>query len=284
MEVVMAQLVGAFGVPHTPYFPSLVKANGELGRDLERLYGRVRQELLDAKPDVLLVVSSDHFNLFFSHVPALAIGVTTSTTGPSDRVDMPSYSVSVHSDLAHHLHGFAVQSDFDVSAVYEFSLDHSFMVPYHFLAEELRAPIVPLFVNGVLGPLPNAQRCLNFGSVLRDAVRSLDDSLRVAVVASGSFSLDLGGTHAETGPLEGVPDSGWVDRIVALAESGEGSTVAREATRDQLRSAGNIGGELLNWIVMFGMIGNSRLPRYIERQGAFGHAFGAWRFNEDGGA
>ncbi len=37
--------------------------------------------------------------------------------------------------------------------------------------------------------------------------------------------------------------------------------------------AGNIGGELLNWIAMLGVIGD-RKPRFIKPQLAQGHAYG----------
>ena len=42
--------------------------------------------------------------------------------------------------------------------------------------------------------------------------------------------------------------------------------------------AGNVGGELLNWIAMLGAIGN-RKPNYIAPQMANGHAYGVWRWN-----
>jgi hypothetical protein len=43
-----------------------------------------------------------------------------------------------------------------------------------------------------------------------------------------------------------------------------------------MQRAGNIGGELLNWIAMLGVIG-SRTPRAIMPQHDEGHAFGVWR-------
>ena len=44
--------------------------------------------------------------------------------------------------------------------------------------------------------------------------------------------------------------------------------------------SGNIGGELLNWIAMLGVIGD-RKPRFIHAQadGNHGQAFGAWRWD-----
>jgi hypothetical protein len=42
--------------------------------------------------------------------------------------------------------------------------------------------------------------------------------------------------------------------------------------------AGNIGGELLNWIAMLGVIG-ARKPRAMTPHPGNGHAFGVWRWN-----
>ena len=40
--------------------------------------------------------------------------------------------------------------------------------------------------------------------------------------------------------------------------------------------AGNVGGEILNWIAMLGAIGN-RKPNYVAPQMQNGHAYGVWR-------
>jgi hypothetical protein len=42
--------------------------------------------------------------------------------------------------------------------------------------------------------------------------------------------------------------------------------------------AGNVGGELLNWIAMLGAIGNRR-PTFVAPQLQNGHAYGVWRWN-----
>jgi gallate dioxygenase len=51
-----------------------------------------------------------------------------------------------------------------------------------------------------------------------------------------------------------------------------------EATEHQLLKAGNVGGELLNWIAMLGAIGNRR-PTFVAPQLQNGHAYGIWRWN-----
>ena len=100
--------------------------------------------------------------------------------------------------------------------------------------------------------------------------------LRVAVFASGSFSLEIGGPQIPPGERSGVPDRKWVERIVHLLRTHGINDLIEEATSDQMTRAGNAGGELLNWIAMLGVIGD-QIPILLEPQ-PHGHAFGVWRW------
>jgi protocatechuate 4,5-dioxygenase beta chain len=51
-----------------------------------------------------------------------------------------------------------------------------------------------------------------------------------------------------------------------------------EATASRLARAGNIGGELLNWIAMLGAVGD-RKPIFIAPEIEHGHAYAAWRLD-----
>ena len=51
-----------------------------------------------------------------------------------------------------------------------------------------------------------------------------------------------------------------------------------EATERRLLKAGNVGGEVLNWIAMLGVIG-ARKPVTMLPQNDHGQAFAAWRWN-----
>jgi len=272
----LATIVGAFGVPHTPSFPVDARATNSLGGELNRLYGEVSRRLIASQPDIVIILSTDHFNTFFVNLPIFSIGVANTVYGPSDRPDMPSYKISLDQTFAHGLQHHAVKSGFDVGAIHEFALDHTFVVPYHFLINDAAIPIVPVFLSTLAGPTPTARRCFDLGSTLGAAIEGLDASARVAVVASGSFSFDLGGIHEDLGGTDGgVPDSDWADRVVALLNEGRTRELVEAATDEQLARAGNIGGELLNWIAMTGMFDQQR-PTFLERQKPYGHAYGSW--------
>jgi hypothetical protein len=64
-----------------------------------------------------------------------------------------------------------------------------------------------------------------------------------------------------------------------LLRAGEIETLLAEATEAQMLRAGNVGGEILNWIAMLGAIGGTRKPTWIAPQMANGHAYGVWRWS-----
>ena len=71
----MAEIVAAFGVPHTPNFPALVAKQGPDCRTAQ-LYAQVAALLHDASPDVLVIYTDDHFNTFFlDNFPTFAVGI-----------------------------------------------------------------------------------------------------------------------------------------------------------------------------------------------------------------
>jgi Catalytic LigB subunit of aromatic ring-opening dioxygenase len=139
-------------------------------------------------------------------------------------------------------------------------------------------PIVPVFINGIVHPLPAARRCYALGQMLRHAVESLPNHTRVAVLGSGSFSLDVGGPLSPRGAYSGVPDADWTRSILGYLRNGKADDLLNAATSERLARAGNVAGELLNWIAMLGVIGSQK-PRFLEPQMEHGHAYGVWRWD-----
>ena len=75
-----------------------------------------------------------------------------------------------------------------------------------------------------------------------------------------------------------MPDPDWALKVIKYLEGQQIEKLISEATEHQLLKAGNVGGELLNWIAMLGAIG-PRKPNYIAPQMQNGHAYGVWRWN-----
>jgi gallate dioxygenase len=276
----MAEIVCALGVPHTPFYPALVAREGP-ECETARLYREVRLHLEAVKPDVLLVFDSDHLNtFFFDNWPTFAIGATPRIEGPNDDIAtiLPPSVVRGDEQLAGHLYRSSVLGGFDLSLTQSFTIDHSIMVPLHFLTPALNIPIVPFFINGLAPPLPAAKRCFLLGELIRSAIECWPKDVRVAIVASGSFSLEVAGPQMRAGALDGVPNPQWVTRVVSLLSDGKIDDLLNEATSDQLSSAGNVAGEILNWIAMLGVLGKQK-PRFIEPQLQQGHAYAIWRWD-----
>ena len=275
----MAQIVAGFGVPHTPIFPFFVKRDGP-DCEIAKLFGAQKQDLAAVRPDIIVMFDTDHLNTFFlDNLPIFAIGVDGSFKAPNDEPrDVPNYVVKSVPDLAAHIRDTAVEAGFDLAMVQQFSVDHSVTVPLHFLTPEMHIPVIPIFISGHVPPLPSAWRCYALGEVVARAVESWPGSQRVAIMGSGSFSLEVGGPRMAPGRTDGVPDPDWCARVIKMLEAQQIDELIKQSTSHQMFKAGNVGGELLNWIAMLGAIGN-RKPNYVAPQMQNGHAYGVWRWS-----
>ncbi len=272
----MAQIVAGIGVPHTPLFPASVAVNDDTS-ETSRYYREIAVQLDRARADVLLMFDSDHLNTFYlDNMPQLSIGVAATTSGPNDGTPgLPPVNLAVPEALARHVRDSCVYADFDVAITQEFTVDHSILVPLHYLRPQDDIPLLPVFINGLVPPFPGSNRCWSFGRAVRDAVATWPDDLRVAIIGSGSFSLEVGGPPIDPGSVSGVPSPEWAARIHSLLAAGDTDALVAEATQAQMLSAGNIGGELLNWIALLAAT-EAGTPDTLQLQPQFGHGYAFW--------
>jgi hypothetical protein len=274
----MAEVVAGFGVSHSPHAPEAVRKTGA-SHPLVPLYARVSEAVEAARPDALIVFDCDHFSTFFlDNWPIFAIGVADRIGGPNDGTVMPRYELKGHPGLAAHIHWHCVRSGFDLALLQDFEVDHSVLVPLHFMPPTQSIPIIPIFINGFVPPLPTSQRCHALGKAVRAAVESFTQPLRVGILASGQFSLEIGGPKVAPGRRQGVPDPEWGIRVTDLLREGRNDMLIAEATFPRLQKAGNIGGELLNWIAMLGAVGD-RKASWVHPQRNEGDGFAVWHWS-----
>jgi gallate dioxygenase len=275
----MARIVAGFGVPHTPVFPFFVRRDGP-DCETAKLFAAQKEQLAAARPDVIVMFDTDHLNTFFlDNLPIFAVGVDKAFTGPNDEPrEMPIYTIPSAVDLAAHIRKAVVEDGFDAALTQHFSVDHSVAVPLHFLTPDMSIPVIPFFISGHLPPLPPARRCYALGQAVARAIAAWPAALRVVIIGSGSFSLEVAGPRMAPGRTDGVPDPDWALRVIKYLEQQQIEKLISEATPYQLLKAGNVGGELLNWIAMLGAIGD-RKPNYVAPQMQNGHAYGVWRWN-----
>jgi protocatechuate 4,5-dioxygenase beta chain len=274
----MAELVAAVGVPHSPHYPSQFPKDGT--GHIPDTYRAVKQHLDAARADAIVVVANDHFNTFFlNNFPTFAIGVAEASSGPNDQARMPRYEFAIEQALAAHVLRSGVEAGFDFAVTQDFAVDHSMLVPLHYLTDGIKLPVVPIWVNCFVKPLPSARRCHALGRMIRGAIESLPRKLRVAVMATGHFSLEIAGPRVEPGERHGTPDIAWSKHIHGRIRNAEVEAIVAEATPERMWQAGNIGGELLNWIVMLAMVGHVRPSYLADHDDEDGHAFAAWSLN-----
>lgn len=274
----MAEIVGGFGVPHNPHFYSWATNGHPLAAEIVEMYEGVARPLRAASPDTIVFFTSDHYNIFFEEsVPIFSIGVADSARGPSDYDTIPAREVRIDAALAREVQRHVVGENFDVGASQEFEFDHTVIGPLSFLLPDPANGIalVPVFVSAFMRPIASASRCYALGRAIRAAIERHPAPVRVAAVASGSFSLEIGGPWIANDSHVGVPDPAWVERVVELLREGDVETLVAEATDAQLEQAGNAGAELLDWIAMLGVI-DACAPAYLDVQPQFGHAYAAW--------
>ena len=228
----MAEIVGAVGVPHTPYYPALVEREGP-GCETARLFAAVTKELEAMRPDLIVMYDTDHLNTFFlDNLPVFAIGVTGEFRGPNDEPrSVPVYTIRSRRDVAGHLRRLCIEAGFDIALAQEFTVDHSVVVPLHFICPAMRVPVIPIFIGGHVPPLPSARRCYELGATVKRAIESWPEPLRVVVIGSGSFSLEVFGPRIAPGKSDGVPEPEWARRVGALIEQGSTQTLLDEVDR-----------------------------------------------------
>ncbi len=169
----------------------------------------------ESHPDVVVIVSSDHKELFgdellagftvfygsaVAHLPLSEAAL--SRMGPGLAVSAQGYVPAEPTTrecvpgLARALIDGLVADDFDVAASQTLPAgrhgNHGLPHGWGFIFQQVMrepVPMVPVFVNTFYPPnQPSARRCHAFGQALRKAIEAWPEARRVAVIASGGLS------------------------------------------------------------------------------------------------
>ncbi|MCH6544685.1 MAG: 2,3-dihydroxybiphenyl 1,2-dioxygenase [Deltaproteobacteria bacterium] len=257
----MAKLVEIIGITHNPFLPRLIKAPNpdpvivKTAKD----YDWLRQKMAQARPDVLIVVASDHLNQWFmDNMPAFLVGKAPSTEGPAPveirAFGLAPYRAKIDTDMAKGIirEGSRLGVDFAFSD--ECFIDHAFTVPLNFVRPEMDLPIVPIWTNVMAQPLPTSQRFYDVGRRIREAVEALPDGTRVGVLSSGHLAVEIGGPKTS----DYSSDTEFDRRMMDLISAGDAQTVIQEATYKRLIKAGNVTPGFLNYILLMGIAGGTK--------------------------
>jgi aromatic ring-opening dioxygenase catalytic subunit (LigB family) len=288
-------VVGAIQIAHVPVLPAVVAfQNGatpppglegplsEMSDFMSEdgpLLEAMRDQLEEMAPDVAVFFDSDHLNTFFlDHVPSIAVGVDELTSGPSDHPLLhPRYDqIPLDRNLGDVLHRGLVAREFDVARVQRFTLDHSIVVPLHFLTPAMNVPIVPIWVNGLGGVPIRSARARSLGTAVREILDEACGDKRVVLLSSGALSLDIGTPRVFPGAVFGIPAPAWVERAAELISTGDLDTLVVEATPEQFAEAGNASAELLNIIAVMSAMKSAKVPTRANLVAAMGHTYAVW--------
>ncbi|HWI30070.1 MAG TPA: hypothetical protein VNT50_01130 [Microbacterium sp.] len=265
----MATLVYTTIVPHDPTLPAMV-ANADGGHpvfaQIRRDYDRIRAGLAEASPDVIVFASGDHFNQwFYGNIPAFAIGKGSVSSGPfgweREVYGIGSYAAPGHHDLGRHLLEGALADHFDVAASDVYGIDHGFTVPLTFIRPEQDLPVVPVWTNLLVPPIPPGRRYYDLGRMLRRVVESYPDDLRVALVATGHMTNSVGGPGMISFTQQPVTE--WDLRTWELFTNGRVDDLLPECTWDKLYAQGNGTPGFMAHLVAWGAVGGA-LPSWSE--------------------
>lgn len=221
--------------------------------------------------------TTDHFISFFlDNMPTFCVGAFAEADGPHELSRMmPFYRIPGKPEFAKGLIQYGTEQGFDLSSSEDMKLDHATLVPLHFITPDMRVPVVPIHIKALLEPLPRADRCHALGQMVRRFIAQRPDSERVVVVASGSFSLEVGG------PRMGTINRKWYDFVINCLRDGKIEKLIDAATSSNMLAAGNTGGELLLWIALMGTLADSKLM-FFEPEASppdaprDAHAYAVW--------
>lgn len=274
----MADIVGIFAVSHTPVMTNAPNVPGEELRDAAfSQYRRVGDEIAALSPDAVLLVSNDHLhNFFLDNLPAFCIGIAPAYPSPVEGwLKVEKQVLPGHPGLGAHLLHEVLDSGFDPAFSMELTLDHGAMTPLDLAGIAGKHPIVPVLVNAVQPPMPSMRRCVALGEAIGRAIASFDPAARIAVLATGGLSHDVGT------PRMGRLNDAFDRTFLAKLEQGGPHDAADYAT-EHVNMAGNGAEEVRNWLVAHGIAKCAPFETYYYRgmeQWYTGIGLGRWRLS-----
>ncbi len=178
--------------------------NTELRDEFYANLDKMRQEIVDAGTEAIIIVAAEHFaNFFMNNMPAFCVGMSDSYDGPIEDPDwlkIEHRNVPGNRDLSRRLI-VEMMNTVDVAYAEEWKFDHGIMVPLHFLTPNYDLPVIPVNINCQGPPLTPLHRAWAFGEALRRACDSVPE--KIAVIGTGGIS------HWPATPDSGKINEAW---------------------------------------------------------------------------
>jgi protocatechuate 4,5-dioxygenase beta chain len=260
----MAEIAAVIASTHHPFYLRASTATGAdrppFADEWVAKVERFRETLTAARPDVLVMVGSDHFHqLWLDNMPQFLVGKApwfdANWYNEEREFGLPRMRLRGQEELAAHILRDGLDRGFDLAFSNELRIDHSVTCPIITLRPQADLPIVPVYTNIFAPPLPQPKRFVALGQALREMVESWDSDQRVAIIGTGHLSLELGGPRQF-----GEHDR----RAVEWIATGDIAGCLAEVTLDSLHEPGNATHGFMDFMLMMGAAGEGRAADYVD--------------------
>ena len=261
----MGQIVGAYTTVHAPQL--FTRPPSEVPEQMDADVAAMKviaDDIKELKPDAVIILGSDHLETFFlSSVPTFAVIAGEYTHA---HFANKSYKLKTHLPLAEDILAKLVGAEFDMAYSQDAVLGHSFAAVYEWIIGDTGIPVVPIFINAYLPPLPTPKRCTDLGRELAKIIAGRPE--RVVLIGSGGMS-HYPGTWKY--PQPAYDFDYWA---IAQLERGKLDELMK-LTSEQLDEVGNT--EMLPWYPLFGALGPVE-AELITYQPTWHHGHAVMRF------
>jgi protocatechuate 4,5-dioxygenase beta chain len=224
-------------------------------------FSKLRKRLEESSPDSIVLIANDHIDQFFlDNMPSFCVGISNKAQGPfpiEHEQGIPTYAGAVNEDLSRFVLREGIRSNLDFARISDFRLDHAFVVPLSFLSPVGQIPIVPIFTNVLVPPIPSMQRFHYLGRVISKAIEQYRGNEKIAVIGSINLSLDL------AGPRHARSDDEFDDLALNLMKTGTPDEFYDKMDLRRIFRAGNATAEFLNYLSLLGVVGDTK-PELVE--------------------
>src|ERR1700733_6098600 len=190
----MATIAAVIASTHHPFYLRASTATGDdrppFADEWVAKIEAFRETLTRARPDVLVMVGSDHFHqLWLDNMPQFLIGKApfydANYYNEEREFGLPRMGLRGDEELSAYLLRGGIDAGFDLAFSNELRVDHSITCPIIPLRPQADLPIVPVYTNIFAPPMPQPSRFVALGRALRAMVEAWPSDQRVAIVGPG---------------------------------------------------------------------------------------------------
>jgi len=260
----VAKIVAILATTHHPFYYKTSQLPPDeappFAAEWVRKVAAYRETLTRARPDLLVMIGSDHFHqLWLSNMPQFLIGKApfydANYYNEEREFGLPRLLLRGHEELSAYLLREGLDKGFDLAFSNELRVDHSITCPIFTVRPQNDLPIVPVYTNIFAPPLPQPGRFVALGRALREMIDAWPSDLRVAVIGTGHLSLELGGPR-QFGPHG--PDPEFDARAVEWIAKGDLDGCLAEVTLDSLHAPGNATHGFMDFMLMMGLANGAK--------------------------